>query len=263
MKIFGIDQTGAVLNDKAAKPLKACQLVVDSSDQIKDILFFDIPHLGCWVQTLDQKQKTHIFIDCVLGLPISLNKAYSSQSLREWILKAGDFSFEDKIYGRQTSQKFFDEILDFYQIKNGELPRRDVEVKLNSNSVFTIHPFQKNIQTGTFRIWKELGSVLDSIVLWPSDFYLKDEFNIFLYEVYPSFFYKKLLNVKVRSAEPVLKYLEKLNLKISEKIRDQIYNPDNCDALMAAIGGLDCIKNNNVWDLQSEDIIFEGDILGS
>ncbi len=261
LKVFGIDQTGASVGSARAKPLKACELILNLDGNIHDLRFFAIPHLGEWVKTLKQNEKNHIFIDCVFGLPIRLHQINPSKSIRDWIYSSKDYTFLDKHFGSAVSQSFFAQIKYFYKIHETSTPRREQEIQLNSNSVFTIHPFQKNIQTGTFRIWKELSQVLDEILIWPIDYYLQEELNVIFYEVYPSYFYKKLFNVSSRSAGPVIKYLNDYPLKLNSQNSSHINNSDFCDALVAALGGYNCLKTNNFSQFFSDEAFFEGQIL--
>ncbi len=262
-KIFGIDQTGAANGSSRAKPLKACEIILDSNEEILNVTFFKISEFGIWIKKLDPNFTNHIFIDCVLGLPIELYNIDSTRTLRDWILETKDFQFEMHKYGRKASEAFFTEVLRFYNLSSLYPPKRAVEVSLKSNSVFTTMPYQKNIQTGTYRIWKELGAALQDVVLWPSDFYLRDEASTIMYEVYPSFFYKTLLNTKIRKPEPVIKYLRSKNLSVSDTLSEAILDPDNCDALVAALGGLNSLRKEDVWSFNDDNIFFEGGILGS
>lgn len=261
-KVYGIDQTGAVLGKNKAKPLKACELILGPNLKIEDVVFFKIPELGQWTHKLDSKATNHVFIDCVLGLPIKLYISNPEKSLRDWILKTKHFQIEKQSYGRKVSEAFFNSMLDYYNLNPSSPPKRAIEVSLKSNSVFTTRPFQKNIQTGTFRIWKELSQVLQGITLWPSDFYLKDEANTIFYEVYPSYFYKILLSANTRHPDPVIKYLSSKITEVNKVISESILDPDKCDALVAALGGLHCLKTRNLWDFNDENIFFEGNILG-
>lgn len=262
MKVFGIDQTGATLSDIKAKPLKACELVLDDNRMLRDAIFFEISHLGQWVRTLDKNEINHVFIDCVFGLPIELHHLNPCFSIRDWIEKSKHFNIDGKNYGRNIAKEFFNRILDFYDLKNSSPPRREIETLLNSNSVFATHPFQQNIQTGTFRIWKELSECLDEILIWPFDFYLQQELKTIFYEVYPSYFYKKILKVRSRSKEAVLNWAKDSGLRLSPEVIKQLNNPDSCDAFVAAIGGLQSLKTKKLWSIDNPNSFFEGHILG-
>jgi hypothetical protein len=97
--------------------------------------------------------RTALIIDCVLGLP------GGSRDLWEWFEEAA--SAPSPAFGRAPAEAFFAKILASGQVResaNGErFPRRRIEALAGANSVFASRPFQKNIQTGTYRIWRELG----------------------------------------------------------------------------------------------------------
>ncbi len=264
MKYYGIDQTGAILSKDKPKPLKACE-VIFREGSIFDLKFFTIEHLGHWISSLNPDHKNHIFIDCVLGLPVELYKSNNKSQIRDWISLAKNYSHEHKSYGMAVAESFFNHIKNFYNIKEDNHPKRSTEIKLKSNSVFTTRPFQKNIQTGTFRIWKELSFVLDSVLIWPLDYYLENELKTVVYEVYPSHFYKKIFGLKNRSHLPLLDVLE--NVRNINKTFDFdehvkfLNDPDFCDALIAAFGGYLTIHQRNVWNSISDQSFFEGEIL--
>lgn len=264
LRFYGIDQTGATLNRTKAKPLKACKIFIEKN-LLFNIKFFYIDRLGDWISNLNTNHKHHIFIDCVLGLPIDLFHSNNDLQIRDWIKTAEHFQDQGRSYGLNVSEKFFDNIKKFYQINSKEYPKRTTEIKFNSNSVFTTRPFQKNIQTGTFRIWKEIAPVLNQIIIWPIDFYLKNELNTTIYEVYPSDFYKKIFNLKNRNSDPLkqqLKNISKINPQFDIKTKLKfLEDPDFCDAFMAALGGYYVINQKDVWKNLSPNSFFEGEIL--
>lgn len=171
---IGIDQTGAVNSKGVPHFLPVCVL------RRSNIEFFYLRSLSR--KELDQTLKTSpdetilVCVDCVLGLPLELKISWR-QALQLISLHEG--------YGMAIAKKFF------AKLGSGERPRRRVEVLCNANSVFTEKPFQKNIQTGTFRIWKEVS-------LNPKDFYVpaleraKAKNQIPLFEGYPSLSWREL-----------------------------------------------------------------------
>ncbi len=265
MKIFGIDQTGAMMSKSKAKPLKALELIVNNENQPQDLLFFEIPNLTDWIRSLNPSDHNHIFIDCVLGLPMDLAEISLDYSIRDWIKAAENYNYNGNRFGRNVSEPFFDGIKKFYGLNENNFPKRNVEILLKSNSVFTTRPFQKNIQTGTFRIWKELAPVLEHIVLWPTDFYLNKKINVIFYEVYPSHFYQKLFDLKFRTSDPLIKWASELKMANPDfnlnSCLNHLKNPDYCDALVASLGGFKTITEKNVWANLNKTTFFEGDTL--
>lgn len=223
MLYLGIDQTGAVSTSGGPKPLPVCAL------HRNELHFLYLPSLqrseleailGPLIPS-----KTKIILDCVLGLPSTV-----PLSLRQAIVA----SQNTEGYGRKVAAEFFQSIRN---TPLEELPRRRVEVLAKANSVFQERPFQKNIQTGTFRLWKEMG--MDST--WYRFPHLCEEAlskKIPIFEGYPSYSWKYLFQTKHRTPEsfPSLlkKYFPKLQLdKSSQKL---IYkDPNLIDAAVLAI----------------------------
>lgn len=190
---LGIDQTGAVDKNGFPKPLPACLI------ENRSVHFFYLKSLSQneIKKQLDKKDLRNLLIcaDCVFGLPVNLKFSWS-QALQALENFAG--------YGRKPAQDYF------RHLGQGEILRRKIETACSANSVFQEIPFQKNIQTGTFRIWKELS-------LNPQDFYIpalekarfKDQIPLF--EGYPSYSWKLIFSSKQRCPED-LSALIKLNI---------------------------------------------------
>lgn len=217
---LGIDQTGAIDSNGTPKALPACLI------NKNEIHFFYLKTLS---KTAIQQQlqmndlkNLLICVDSVLGLPEELNIDWSSA-----LEKIKKFPG----YGRKPAQEYF------RHLGQGQIFKRKIEVICKANSVFAEKPFQKNIQTGTFRIWKELTLNL-------KDFYIpalenkKFVTQLPLYEGYPSFSWKVILKSNQRRPAELTELLIKnnLNLNWTAKHQETVNKDSNlADAFVLAL----------------------------
>lgn len=221
---LGIDQTGAIYQNGRQKgqpkPLPSCLI---EKDQIH---FFYLKSLSQKdiESHIDRKKFKRLLIcaDCVLGLPESM-----SLSWRQALSQIQNFD----AFGRIPASQFFK------SLGKGKVPRRAIEIECKANSVFQEKPFQKNIQTGTFRLWKEMSKN-------ESDFYVpalevqKDPERLRIYEGYPSLSWKLLLSAKKRQPEALRVLLQRKGIKVkfqSEHSRLVKKDPNLADALLLAL----------------------------
>ena len=236
MIFIGIDQTGAVNSSGKPKPLPACVLDDDNLN-----LFY----LENFSPELANLKPELICIDCVLGLPKSLNIP---------LRKALALTEKSVGFGRGPAQHFFETLAD------GKIHHRKIEFQIGANSVFTVHPFQKNIQTGTFRFWKEMSKSPDWFYL-PAIAGEKNtrQKKIAVVEGYPSYYWKSILNQTNRKPDQILNILKKMypTLKLnSENKRWLLKDANLADALVLALAAK---KHKSEINRKST---FEGWILG-
>jgi hypothetical protein len=236
MSVFlGIDQTGAINSRGSPRPLPACLLDGDRFD------FFELESFSPEVQTLINKQFC-IVLDCVLGLPLGL-----SLSWREALhLLEGEFK-----YGREPAEFFFD------RIGGGKVHYREVEILAKSNSLFRSRPYQKNIQTGTYRLWVEMAKSQN----WFRAPWLTGEADregVPLYEGYPTLLWRRLFNSPKRDPFRLKEWTEvRYRLKWKPEQRRRIEkDPNFADALVLALGG------REILDATVPKTSCEGWILG-
>ncbi len=242
----GVDQTGAVSASGKTKALPCAvlfrrkniwQLVLTeekgtplttpnfSSQALSDLLRSCGTRLG---------PDTAILADCVMGLP-----------WRSWKLtgeKAGDLravlrrSADGTAYGRAASEAFFS------RWSETQVTSRECEKLCGSNSVFLTKPYQKNIQTGTYRIWRDiaLAGDVDDFSFWPFDAH-KRKFP-WVFEGYPSFYWKHCFGFKKRepqSFEKVLLKAREYGLVIEAPPVGFLADyPDHADAAVLCLAGL-------------------------
>ncbi|MCM0606177.1 MAG: hypothetical protein KA715_08815 [Xanthomonadaceae bacterium] len=258
----GIDQTGAYDYRKSKYlPLKIChwdqknhflRLGEIPSFTPRALLEFGIP----------LSERTLILVDTVFGLPRELNR--ESKEPWDWFKHASEF----REYGRKGAEKYFNQKLIPYTETLGQaIPVRKVELQVRANSLFKSKPYQKNIQTGSFRIWQDLGSASTHwISLWPFEAPAKG--RSVLTEGYPSFLWREVFGMKSRQANAFKSKVTKL-IKLSAKLRRQLdvlkSNPDLCDAAVLALGASIFLDQNPKYLNASALIIHsqEGWIFGA
>ncbi len=255
---IGVDQTGAVLEggkrckplptvvavasrrnhwrfitqDVLGKPLKLKRLTLADTNESLESLNVPLP-----------SSETAFIVDCVMGLPYEVGC-----HLDIWQLLQQTQTTASTLFGRQPASAFFSR----FWAGAKKFPRRYCERLALSNSVFEKHPFQKNIQTGTFRLWRDLS--VDShewLNVWP--FQRKgdgDDQLPWLFEGYPSFFWKSLFGSKTRTPSQIRTLCRKVkgvsievdNWRTLEK------NPDWADAFVLALSGILLQKNRRLFE---------------
>lgn len=217
---LGIDQTGAIDAKGKPRPLAAC-LIRKKSVTFLYLATFSKEEILKKVK-LSESESLLICVDCVLGLPKELNLTWRS-ALKK-IRKT-------KHFGRRAAIDFFG------KIGKGQIFRREIEILCHANSVFAEKPYQKNIQTGTFRIWKDIS-------MHEKDFYapaLENKISsgqIAIYEGYPSFSWRLLFGSKTRQPKNLTKFIksEKLLLHWTRKHQSSVeVDPNLADAFLLAL----------------------------
>lgn len=237
MVVLGIDQTGAVSANGVPKPLPACLI---ENDQIS------LLYLKKFDQEIASYKPKAICIDCVLGIPQNLPLTWRQAIAKTKIYEG---------YGRKVSEKYFSDL------GSGLIHKRQIEQKINANSMFQTHPFQKNIQTGTFRFWKEMAIDPDWFYVPSLTFEKTSSEKIPVVEGYPSLSWKQIFHVNTRKPLDVLNLLKKYypTFKISATEKTLISkDPNLADALVLALG-----LREKISELKKIKKSKEGWILGT
>ncbi len=217
---MGIDQTGAVDRKGKPRPLPACLI------RNKSVTFFSLSEFSK-KEILDKVQPSKdeeilICVDCVLGLPKALKLTWRDALKR---LK----NFEG--YGMQVAQNYFREI------GNGKVQRREIEIACNANSVFKEKPFQKNIQTGTYRIWKDISSS-EADFFAPALEKRSNPSQILIFEGYPSLSWRILFNSPRRQPLELSKIIaiQKVAIRWTKEHQAKVdQDPNFADAFVLAM----------------------------
>ena len=113
---------------------------------------------------------------------------------------------------------------------------RAVDLLAGAQSVFREFPYQRNIQSGTFRIWSELGGK-PWLNLWPFCQTPNPEYAWFA-EAYPTYFWKQHFKTKKRDPSLLQTFLAEITpdeIKVSEETKHQILQPDYADAAILCL----------------------------
>ncbi len=184
------------------------------------------------LQTLNISLKdrpTLISVDCVFWSQFNQNLRNLRNDFKNayaWRLKHGGL-------GRKIAEDFF---------KTHRRPpgsKRPIDLLAKAQSLYSVLPYQRNIQTGTFRIWSDLGeSPLDWITLYPWA-NPKNPAKPLLVEAYPSHAWRSMFGVKMREPHLLPKMMRSLlpeKIKITAKNETLIKtNPNYADAAVLAL----------------------------
>ncbi|NDD92441.1 hypothetical protein EBZ37_10185, partial [bacterium] len=195
---IGIDQTGAILpGSHGARTRPLAWAIVHLRDKR---LHLQIPDKRLKAFDLQEIEKsagdtgyTATLVDCVLGLP---------HEGPPWSLAMRRISRLPPIFGRRPAEVFFSSLLDPART----IPSRLCEEIAQANSVFRSRPFQKNIQTGTFRIWMDMSRDPRKAewLIWP---FTQNQGQFTLFEGYPSLLWRTLAQQKTRAPEKLAAWL--------------------------------------------------------
>lgn len=235
---IGIDQTGAINNKGQPHPLPTVALI-ENKILLSFVNTFSKENLESSFNLRLDQSKTYICIDCVLGLPRQLEITFEN---------ALNLTHRFPEYGRKSADLFFKSI-------SSEIPfpKREIEIILNANSVFQIHPYQKNIQTGTFRFWKEIHQKRNQF-FFPFLEDAKDSLPVF--EGYPSFSWKRFVGEKNRNKESLFNWMKSSNIRhlIESQHIDLINKNSNfADSFILAVECLYSAKKT-LHKIQTENV---------
>jgi hypothetical protein len=290
---LGVDQTGATDQKKRAKPLPVAVLFQNGtsvSPSAWKLLYssngkrLQIPRLtkqeleiftNIHVPKVDSKNPLGgmaLILDSVFGLPESVwpRSQAGSEDLFRLFQGAQRFSYQGKHLGRDTAEAFFLQFLTEKQKQSW--PQRLCEVHSGANSIFRTRPFQRNIGCGTFRIWKELGEASEKwFQIWGFDSpksLKKPLEKPWIFEAYPSLFWKKILGSRSRDPENLILFLKAQNpQKLQDLSKDFSLlrsDPDLCDSVVLALSAWQLQEQQKLWNLPNSvpQLQQEGWILG-
>jgi len=269
MYILGVDQTGAVVQSTFhPKPLSAALISFNGSKRYLSQPQFLKALLPKYVTQLIAKEPYNLWVlmDCVLGLPYKLTTKVDSRffiEVRNFVTQYG--------YGLTPSIQFLSKIfqsqlgfnINFKDPKQQPFFKRKVEIKAGSNSVFQLHPFQKNIGCGSYRIWSELAHWdPNDYMIWPDRG--SEKSHIVFAEVYPSYIWKHYIKSKRGDCEALKHWLKELG--VNHSIDWSCVTLDQLDAIVSAsIGVWYCQRGMSLPRSLSEyskQLILERWILG-
>jgi hypothetical protein len=251
---LGVDQTGRRLKSGKAAPLPACSLTVEGEhatlkacDEKLKPLYLDAMTSQCVVNAVSGSASPPyaLVLDCVFGLPeaVRLSQGLSAHPF-DCFERLNKSLYSDLGYGREAASSFF---LDLWS--QPSIPARCIESIAGSNSVFRRHPFQRNIQTGTFRIWKDIatGFHRNECGFWPWDNAESGTHPFWFFEGYPSFFWRTLFGFQNRCPGKLVEKLESIQglSIVGQDIISQ--SADHADAAVLAVGAWLLQRSGRLW----------------
>lgn len=251
---IGVDQTGAVQAGRP-KPLPCVVLARKGEDWVMTATQrsgkpLSLPHFSsqCFENLLEPFRRgldanVGLIVDCVFGLPWASWKATGERpgDLRSLIRHCSS----ETDYGRAASEKFFG------KWSGDVLQRRECERLSGSNSVFVTRPYQRNVQTGTYRIWRDLALAGDEdyFSFWPFD--PPKRGRPWIFEGYPTFYWRSLFGKRTRSPhafDTVVTTARAYGLSLRVKGRAAIAaDPNLADAAILALAGLLLQQKENLF----------------
>lgn len=230
-----------LVSDRSSRPLQLDHLYKTSLEHL----------LNTECEIRSDSSRIHLLLDCVLGLPRDvlqfkifqnprLNQGNPLQLMEHVFALAHSFVPDQSrdLFGRKAAFEFFKT---HFPEAYPQPPKRICEIKLNANSVFKDKPFQKNIQTGTYRIWRDLGLSLEQegpwFKLWP---HCQNQIaasldTTLIGEGYPSALWKKCINGPRTEPTGLVDWLEAKGFELTNQDRLVLLkNPDWADAAILA-----------------------------
>ena len=199
-QIVGIDQTGALDSRGRFRPLYSVTLRLDARGSILSHVIEFLPNLDL-SRWRNSPCRTLILVDAVLGLPELLwqkkekiRDLFSlTKGLTQFGMKGGE-AFFSNLYQERSGKKLA------AQLSPTEF--RKCDLIHGAHSLFRSKPYQRNVQTGTLRVWHELSRQnLDDVAIWPFDRVTRDA-QLVLVEGYPTIFKNQVLPTEVEFENP-------------------------------------------------------------
>ena len=187
--------------------------------------------------------RSAILLDAALGLPNGCWPTGSERLAggdRPWTLFARAAALPG--FGRAAGERFFATLVPAEA--SARLPRRACEVLAGASSVFVTRPFQRNVQTGTHRIWKDLASGGEPrwANVWSFDAQTRVRGGPWLFEGYPSLLWARVFGERTRAPGRFAGVIERaaalgVNVTVSRaRVREVSASPDLADAAVLALG---------------------------
>jgi hypothetical protein len=247
---MGVDQTGAKRNKRGtrARPLSAALLFEKREGskkwtlvplELESLTRAEVARVLAAELGADRAARARLalLVDSVFGLPARCDHESGIDSI--WRLMQSTHEIDG--FGRDRSEPFFKRLLPRKTPGVEFPPRRRCEELAGANSVFLTLPHQKNVQTGTFRVWKDLTSENSRwFKLWPFESRQTSTQGMpWIFECYPTHFWRTMLNTPKRLPKILPQLLASRSIEISDSDRSQLRaDGDLADATVLACGGL-------------------------
>lgn len=211
---------------------------------VKDLPSASREVLEAWTEGAGVRwSRVAIVLDVVIGLPSTCWPSWATGEggERPWSLFAR--AAETPGWGRPAGERFFETLRP--RASSEPLPRRHCEREAGANSVFVTRPFQKNVQTGTFRVWKDLagaGGGRRWANVWAFDRRVAVRRAPWIFEGYPSLLWAEVFGHRRRAPArfgEVLSSAKALGVDARARaalVRRVAAAPDVADAAVLALG---------------------------
>jgi hypothetical protein len=181
--------------------------------------------------------RTALVVDSVFGLAPEVFVGGRRELWNLFRLAASD-TRSRKGFGLKAAARFYSGLLKQSSSRR-KIPIRRCEVLSGANSIFNTRPYQKNIQCGTYRVWRDLGSHGDEWVkIW--NFARVHDYGRgsrpWMFEGYPSLFWREVFGFRTRKPRELVRVLSR-DFVVSSKDALVIAEfPDWADAAVLAAG---------------------------
>lgn len=254
----GVDQNGSTVGGKP-KPLTAAAISFRYDRVALEAL--ELPSLSQGVimdlaaQSKIDIKRIAIVVDCIMGLPA---RALSRRDF--WKMMRSTQNFEG--YGSKVAKLFFDSIYKHESIS----PKRHVEELIGAQSAFSRLPFQRNIQSGSFRIWKELSlNKRKWFNIWPYDLTSENPDLPWVFEGHPIYYWRERFARSRREPKALREIFDIHRVDLPQKLYNLARrDPDFADAACLALGAFLDLSFQDIPPLPKIPRIYakEGWILG-
>ncbi|MDG0815200.1 hypothetical protein [Bdellovibrio svalbardensis] len=242
---LGIDQAEAAAEKGHSRPLPTAAIYKSGSHWILEsdlsISGLNKRNIESLIKDLNPQHKlssTIILLDSVLGLPKGVFP--KNKNIFELMQRAHRFSDDGRKLGPKTAHAFFAQ---FLEKTSDPHPRRECERIASASSIFQTPSAPKNISTGTFRSWTELGSSKEKwFSLWPMDDLHHQRLHLhgpWIFEAHPDLLWKKIIKSNSRDTESLKNFLAAQKfVKLHPSVLRSPHNLNFCDAIILAYSGL-------------------------
>ena len=211
-----------------------------------------------------------------IGIDLSRERSFIAMDCVFWPLHGGGAGGLKKLFSasrraqcegvsnRDLASRFFQS--EWRKMKATRKEFRDADLLTGAQSVFRPYPFQRNIQTGTYRIWRDLAEET-AFEFWPWKTPETSKKSL-IAEGYPSLWAKSVFGLKSRDAKEFLEACREMpgGVEVHISSQDQkriLKSGEALDSAILALGSV-MLARNSPGSFQTTKAVCkrEGWILG-
>lgn len=262
-RFVGVDQTGAARRGGlAAAPLPCVALQREGRWLLVPGARGGVLARAFSPSFVDTDGATAVLVDAVLGLPAADARAaglpLGEQLLPSLLDRATSFRGPaGRRYGREVGAAFY------AGLRGPGDGLREVDRRVGASSVFTTVPWQRNVQTGTWRVLRELAASPGWLAVWPFTSPDARGARGWLLEAWPTLAWR-LLGSDRRRPDRLGAFAEVHGVSVHPEVgRAVARSPDVADAaVLALLGGLLAAAGDLVEPVGAGPAADEGWIAG-